>query len=72
MRHQCTERARLQAQTHAILAKLVDITTAQSAALKAGHDDDFIRLEKELVETVSAKEHVLQAMRQNNADHGCH
>jgi hypothetical protein len=53
-------------------AKLVEITTGQFEAFKAERHDDFIRLQNELEETVSAEGHVLEAMRQHIADHGWH
>jgi hypothetical protein len=71
MSYQCPQRARLQAETHAILAKLVEITTAQFEAYKAERHDDFIRLQNELENRVDTKEHLLRAMRQHIQDHGC-
>ena len=71
MNGECPVRLDLQAKANEILAKLVELTTAQLEAFRSQRHDEFMRLDKELELTVGAKERVVGAVRQHAQDHGC-
>lgn len=71
MSNQCPEHARLQARTHAVLAKLVEITTAQFEAFKAGRRDEFTRLSEDLTNAVSAEASIVGELKEHVNEHGC-
>ena len=54
-----------------MLRKLVELTTAQRAAFAASNSAEFMRLDKELENTMGTKERTIGAFKQHVYEHGC-
>lgn len=67
----CPVFARLQAEAHAILEQLRQLTSRQLAVFDANILSEFGKLDRELELTVGRKERAIGALRQHAAEHGC-
>jgi hypothetical protein len=69
--NKCPEYGRLQARMYEILARTIDITTAQFEAFKLERGDEFLLLDKELESAISAKIRTVEEMKVHVTVHGC-
>lgn len=67
----CAELTRLNAEVAEVLENLTDLTKRQLEAFLAHDHALFMRLDKELENTVGVKERRVGAQRQHVKDHGC-
>ena len=54
------------------LRRLVDLTTASLGAYRNSNQTEFMKIDKELENTVGEKERAIGALRQHAKEHGCH
>ena len=67
---ECKECERLRGEVQDALTRLTSITTAQLNAFRAGDEQTFMQLDKELENAVGSKERTIGAMRQHRREHG--
>ncbi len=67
----CSERKRLEKDGDAVLEKLKELAHKQLEAFRAKSHEEFMRLDKELENTVGLKERTIGALRQHVNEHGC-
>jgi cell division septum initiation protein DivIVA len=65
----CRECDRLQGEVQGTLSRLVELTTAQLNAFRAQDHAAFVRLDKELENTMGTKERIIGAARQHEREH---
>lgn len=71
LENRCAEHDNLVAKAHAVLEKLHNLTREQLESFQAGEDERFMRLDRELENTVGEKERAIGALRQHDEAHGC-
>jgi hypothetical protein len=67
----CTRLVELEKQVVEVLQILRELTTAQLEAFRKRDQPKFMRLDKELENTVALKERTIGALRQHVREHGC-
>jgi hypothetical protein len=68
----CPEYTRLESEVTAVLQKLSELTKQQLDLFRNGDQGAFMRLDKELENTVGHKERAVGALRQHAKEHACH
>jgi hypothetical protein len=68
--NRCDDCARLTAEIDAVLKHLVELTTGQLEAFRAGDNTVVARLDKELEHAVGRKERAFGAQREHAHKHG--
>ena len=68
----CDTYAELTAEVEAVLKKLVDLVNAQREAFLHEQAAEFMRLDKQLENTLGEKERFIGALREHQKEHGCH
>jgi hypothetical protein len=61
----------LESEADSVLEKLETLVHAQLQAFREKKEDEFMRLDKELENTVGLKERTIGALRQHVKDHRC-
>lgn len=67
----CAELARLEESVRSVLQQLIELTAAQLEAFRTRDQPEFLRLDKELENTIGLKERRIGALRQHGQEHGC-
>jgi hypothetical protein len=71
MAEKCAEYDRLQAEVMVVLEALTALTTQQLDAFQKHEQSRFVKLDKELENTVGLKERSIGALRQHLREHKC-
>ncbi len=67
----CPVYEELESEVLLVLEQLVDLTTKQLDAFQAANQPLFMRLDRQLENTVGRKERTIGALRQHVRDHKC-
>jgi len=67
----CQKYSELESELRNTLQKLQELAESQLAAFRACNQPEFIRLDKELEQTMGAKKRVIGAFRQHAEEHNC-
>lgn len=71
MADRCPVEKRLAETVSNVLARLVELTTAQLQAFREDRQADLSRLDKELENTVGEKERAIGRLDEHRTEHGC-
>lgn len=67
----CAEYDRLENEVESVLSKLAELTSLQLKLFQTGKLDQLRSVDKELENTVGAKERAIGALRQHTLEHKC-
>ena len=67
----CRKKQELMAEVQRQLVHLAELARAESAAIENLTGNTWIAIDKEIENTIGAKERAIGALREHNEEHGC-
>jgi hypothetical protein len=71
MPNSCPKNVELTNAVNSILAKIVELTTAQLTAFQNGQHAEMMRLDKQLENAIGEKERSIGALSEHRKEHAC-